>query len=375
MSSDLPSGKELNPDAKVFQPQGLSAVSPTGRSRVTSDGSTSGRNRKRTATLDGADQHTLVLKNLGSALSVEDLRAWLVEKGVPPNDDPNSAHLHTDSSGTFRGTAFVKYQSADAVQYALRALGPTAEMGGRKVKVELQRKGRDSRAGLEAELPQDLVNLVQEMITAFVASELNEVYLPSTFDTKMRKYAHSLAERSGLVHVTQASEKENGKKCVYLSKSRPEGRNKPRTESMGDGEAMTDYSMSPMSTFQPSPVLRAAHPGASPTYGRGPSASSPWAMPMDIPESVDAWYAQLGEARVVGPTGTRLNPNSPPFYPTQPPVGDITEMAALSLDGFDMPAAPDGTKGFRRQRTGGPDATPHAGQQSVLGALESLSGK
>ena len=28
-----------------------------------------------------------------------------------------------------------------------------------------------------------------------------EVYLPSTFDTKMRKYAHSLAERSGLVHV------------------------------------------------------------------------------------------------------------------------------------------------------------------------------
>merc|ERR1719265_840649 len=120
---------------------------------------------------------------------------------------------------------------------------------------------------------------------------------------------------------------------------------------MGECEAMTDYSMSPMSTFQPSPVLRS---GASPTFGR----SSPWAMPMDIPESVDAWYAQLGEARVVGPTGTRLNPNSPPFYPTQPPVGDITEMAALSLDGFDTPAAPDGTKGFRRQRTGGPDATP-----------------
>ena len=30
-----------------------------------------------------------------------------------------------------------------------------------------------------------------------------KVYLPSTFDTKMRKYAHSLAERQGLVHVTQ----------------------------------------------------------------------------------------------------------------------------------------------------------------------------
>ena len=40
--------------------------------------------------------------------------------------------------------------------------------------VELQRKGRDSRAGLEAELPQDLVNLVQEMINAFVASDLME---------------------------------------------------------------------------------------------------------------------------------------------------------------------------------------------------------
>lgn len=365
-------GKELNPDAKVFQPQGLlaetpKAVSPSGRGRTSTDGSATGRNRKRASTIDGSDQHTLVLKNLGSTLTVEDLRTFLADRGVPPSaEEPSSVYLHTDSSGTFRGTAFVKYGSIEAVQQALKALGPTAEMSGRKVKVELQRKGRDSRAGLEAELPQDLVNLVQEMINAFVASDLMEVYLPSTFDTKMRKYAHSLAERSGLVHVTQASEKENGKKCVYLSKQRPEGRNKMRADSM-EG---TEYSMSPMSSFHPSPVLR-AYPGpagspmASPTF----SASGRWEMPMDVGASVEAWYSQLGEPA----SHTKLNPNSPPFYPTAPPVGDIQEMASLSLEGLpdEQPAAPDGTKGFRRRRTDVADG----GQQSVLDACDQLAGQ
>ena len=39
------------------------------------------------------------------------------------------------SPTSIAGTAFVKYQTVEAVHHALKALGPTAEMSGRKVKV------------------------------------------------------------------------------------------------------------------------------------------------------------------------------------------------------------------------------------------------
>jgi RNA recognition motif-containing protein len=356
----------LNPDAKVFEPQGIAVKSgsgspKTGRGRTNTDGSQSSRSRKRTGTNDGSE-HTLVLKNLGGALTVGELREFLAQRGVPAPTDEGALYLHVDAAGAFRGTAFVRYPSGDEVQAALKALGSACEMNGRRIKVELQRKGRDSRAGLEAELSKDAVQLVQETVNAFVSADLMEVYLPSTFDTKMRKYAHSLAERQGLVHVTQASEGDSGKKCVYLSKLRPEGTtSKPSLPNKPpDSEVSSVYSASPLSTFQPSPVLR-GYP--SPTAA---DMSKQWSMPGGMPaEAVAAWYAHQ----------TPLNPNSPPFYPT-PQVGEMPEMAFLSLDApIKNPSMPDGTRGFRRQRTAGGGGDTPAGkpnEQSVMNALTSM---
>jgi hypothetical protein len=320
----------------------------------------------------------LVLKNLGGSLTVAELREFLDQRGVPAPADESALYLHVDAAGAFRGTAFVRYPTAEDVQAALKALGSACEMNGRRIKVELQRKGRDSRAGLEAELSKEAVQLVQEMVNAFVSADLMEVYLPSSFDTKMRKYAHSLAERQGLVHVTQAAESDSGKKCVYLSKLRPEGTPKPSPANKPlDSAASSTYSASPISTFQPSPVLR-GYP--SPTLGEMPSPygtrskSMEWSMPA---EAVAAWYAQLQSGEAMR---TPLNPNSPPFYPT-PQVGvpELGEMAFLSLDApMKNPAMPDGTRGFRRQRTAGGGETPSgkdtpaAGKQSVMGALSSM---
>jgi RNA recognition motif-containing protein len=374
---DTPSSA-LNPDAKVFEPQGIAvksgAGSPkAGRGRTNTDGSQSSRSRKRTGTNDGSE-HTLFLKNLGGSLTVNELREFLEQRNVPAPADDGALNLHVDAAGAFRGTAFVRYPSGDDVQAALKALGVACEMNGRRIKVELQRKGRDSRAGLEQELSKEAVQLVQEMVTAFVSADLMEVHLPASFDTKMRKYAHSLAERQGLVHVTQASDGDSGKKCVYLSKMRPDGVSAPKPSPINkpaDSAASSTYSASPISTFQPSPVLRGyPAPGeAMSPYGT-PSKSMGWSM---SPDAVSAWYAQLGGTE--GGMNTPLNPNSPPFYPT-PHAGDIAQdMAFLSLDApmKNVPSMPDGTRGFRRQRTaGGGGDTPAGGSQSVMGALSSM---
>jgi hypothetical protein len=47
---------------------------------------------------------------------------------------------------------------------------------------------------------------VRELIEAFISSPKLEVYLPADLDSNLRKYAHSLAEKSGLVHTTKTNE-------------------------------------------------------------------------------------------------------------------------------------------------------------------------
>lgn len=384
-----PASPGLNPAAKAFKPGvqiqlgsgAMSPKSPSSRARSgTGDSAALAPRRKRSSTGDSAEMDTIVLKNLSSQLTPLDVHEFLVEKSLPPVGGEQGVFFHTDSTGTFRGTAFVKYSNFPAVQEAVSKLGGATELAGRKVKVEIQRKGRDSRLGLEAELSAEQVEVVQKLIRDFVASEVVETTLPPTFDTKMRKYAHSLAERQGLAHVTQASDKE-GKKNVYLSKCRPEGR-KTRAGST------SSYSCSPLSSYQASPLLRFAATGSA----------SPMAWAMDD-MSLGPAVGVLGPAGILGesagsaPGSKKLDPNSPPFYPSSSPANNVpamTEDFTLTVEetppgqtGAGYPqaaktaAAPDGTKGFRRPRSKSgisSDASPsHALSQSVLAACETMS--
>jgi hypothetical protein len=153
---------------------------------------------------------------LGLNLTQDFLWQYLTEQGVKPSD----VEFHHDASGTFRGTAFVRYTSPGQAKHALDHLSCNPEVGGRKTRIELQKsKGIFGRRSVESELPQEDLELVREEIEAFLKdSARDEVQLPSKFSVYQRKYAHSLAERHSLVHVTQESEE--GEKCVFLSKSR-----------------------------------------------------------------------------------------------------------------------------------------------------------
>lgn len=175
------------------------------------------KGRRRSLT-DAADLDTLVLKNLSTSVTPVEVWGLLLERGVCPID--NGIHFHRDAAGNFRGTAFVKYANPREVGEAVQKLGGTMEIGGRKVRVEIQRKGRDSRVGVESELAPGSVSLVQSLVLAFLHSDHVEVHLPGHLDPKMRKYAHSLAERHGLAHITHPGA--GSEKCVYLSKVRPE---------------------------------------------------------------------------------------------------------------------------------------------------------
>lgn len=176
------------------------------------------QNRRRTTSNSAAvgQVATLVVKNLGLNLTQDFLWQYLTEQGVKPSD----VEFHHDASGTFRGTAFVRYSSPGQAKHALDHLSCNPEVGGRKTRIELQKsKGIFGRRSVESELPQEDLELVREEIEAFLKdSTRDEVQLPSKFSVYQRKYAHSLAERHSLVHVTQESEE--GEKCVFLSKSR-----------------------------------------------------------------------------------------------------------------------------------------------------------
>lgn len=159
---------------------------------------------------------TLVVKNLALDLEKDNIVRFLEEQGVAPVD----AELHLDANGAFRGTAFVRYGSPGKARAALQKLGTCPELGGRKARVEVQKsKTLIGRRCLEAELPQEELGIVREEIDAFLKDDsCFEIGLPTTFTVHQRKYAHSLAERHSLMHVTRQGD--NGEKYVHLSKAR-----------------------------------------------------------------------------------------------------------------------------------------------------------
>lgn len=159
---------------------------------------------------------TLVVKNLALDLEKDTVLQYLQERGVAPL----AVELHRDAIGAFRGTAFVRYQAPDEAMAALEKLGSSAEFGGRKARIEIQKsKTLIGRRSLEAEVPDEELGRVRWEIEQFLQDgSAEEMRLPANFNVQQRKYAHSIAERHSLKHVT--SQGENGEKHVLLSKAR-----------------------------------------------------------------------------------------------------------------------------------------------------------
>eukprot|EP00929_Paragymnodinium_shiwhaense_P112522 TRINITY_DN80781_c0_g1_i1.p1 TRINITY_DN80781_c0_g1~~TRINITY_DN80781_c0_g1_i1.p1 ORF type:complete len:525 (+),score=104.72 TRINITY_DN80781_c0_g1_i1:112-1575(+) len=193
------------------------AASSTTATRKGSSCSGGGGSRRGTSSLEAPGQvATLVVKNLALDLQKDTIVQFLTERGVPPKD----VELHLDACGTFRGTAFVRYDSANEAKGALDKLGNCVELGGRRARIEIQKsKSLIGRRSLEAELPADELNVVRAEIEGFLRdTNMTEMRLPPHFNVQQRKYAHSLAERYSLSHLT--SQGDSGEKFVLLSKAR-----------------------------------------------------------------------------------------------------------------------------------------------------------
>jgi hypothetical protein len=295
---------------------------------------------------------TLVIKNLTLQLTTEELLGFLDSKGAVV---PQEVEFHLDSQGQFRGTAFVRYNTHEDAKTSLEALGSSPELAGRKARVEFQKaKGRDGRSSLEAELPTDEIGVVQETIEKFLGDPTQvEQKLPATFNVQQRKYAHSLAERHNLVHITKQGEAE-GEKYVYLSKQRADkaGSTSVRASRARTVSFSSEVSGSPL--FCPSELSQS--PGLSP--GLSPH-SSPWYSPVAAPLGSPMLSHTLGDLGIFPNNGDlkggpALFTLSDSATSASSPLDD-PQKVELSPQAISMltPTGPnaDGSVGFTRPRS------------------------
>lgn len=176
----------------------------------------SARSRLRTcAEVVPAQVDTLVIKRLAACLQEGELLRLLEERG-PTLAAAVAAELLRSPDGSFSGTAFVRYSTPEAAQAALESLGPRPKLGGRRVQVEPQK----SKGGRELEmvLTEEELAAVRDEIERFALEEVaQELALPSSFTSHQRKYAHSLAEQSGLAHTSLQDA--SGETYVHLSRA------------------------------------------------------------------------------------------------------------------------------------------------------------
>ncbi len=152
---------------------------------------------------------TLVLRRLPVDCGTPEVASFLEAHGASPMD----IEFHVDDSHNFRGTVFACFASPALARDAMEKLGPFPEYAGQKLRVELQRSNQKS----EALMPAEHRGIVQILIECFLASvDHVECWLPASLSPQQRKYAHSLAEKHGLTHVTHSGQ--DDEKYVYLSK-------------------------------------------------------------------------------------------------------------------------------------------------------------
>jgi len=188
-------------------------------SSVALPGEEAPRARHRTcADVEPAEVDTLVIKRLGLGIGEQDLLRLIAERVAAPSS-ALSADLLRSADGSSTGTAFVRFTSPEAAQAALECLGPRPRLGGRRAHVEPQKSkallgGRE----LETVLPKEDLDAVRHEVQTFVNDDaVKEINLPFTFSAQQRKYAHSMAEHHGLVHLSRQTP--GGETYVRLQKA------------------------------------------------------------------------------------------------------------------------------------------------------------
>lgn len=231
---------------------------------------------------------TLVIKNLALDLNGDDVRRFLEWQGIPAAD----VELHLDSSSAFRGTAFARFETPIKARDALTKLGPHPEMGGRKLRVEIQKSNTlYGRKRWQAELPEDELVAVQFELERFLLdTNSNEIGLSPAFTVHQRKYAHSLAERFGLIHATRQNE--GGETFVFLCKWRtdqPDPRKKV-TPALAPGTKSSASSPLLRSEGEELPLksVRVGNTSDAST-SHSPSSGAGEAPPLHLGESGCAW--------------------------------------------------------------------------------------
>lgn len=177
------------------------------------------RTRHRTCA-DVAPAHvdTLVIKRLAAGLREAELLRLLGCRG-PACSGTLSAKLLQGPTGSFSGTAFVRFATPEAAQAALKELGTRPRLGGRRVHVEPQKtKALLGGRELETILSDEELYVVRQELDNFLYDAMTkEAALPSTLSAPQRKYLHSLAEQHGLGHASRQGP--DGETYVHLTKA------------------------------------------------------------------------------------------------------------------------------------------------------------
>ena len=170
------------------------------------------------------DDCVVIFKNLPLESHTSDIEAALKSLKVKST----SIDRKVDSTGHFRGTAFVRFSSRHAAVECVDKVDETElTIHGKKLKAELLKKAGRTRSYSAKEVldPDGRVDAkasrVRDVVTSFVFSNDTEIHLPTDLDSDQRKLAHALAEKFGLVHTTQ--EIQGDMRTVYLSKLRTNG--------------------------------------------------------------------------------------------------------------------------------------------------------
>jgi len=174
------------------------------------------------------DDCVVVFKNLALESTTHDIESALKSLKITST----SIDRKVDSSGHFRGIAFVRFSSADKAAQCVEKLDAKETIiHGKKLKAELLRKPNRGRAYSAKEVLEPGVHVdakaarVRDIITNFVYSDRTETHLPADLDADQRKLAHSLAEKFGLVHSTRHyDDRDAGSRSVFLSKARTNGK-------------------------------------------------------------------------------------------------------------------------------------------------------
>lgn len=314
----------------------------------------SARSRLRTcADVVPAQVDTLVIKRLAACVQEGELLRLLEERGPTPAAAV-AAELLRSPDGSFSGTAFVRYSTPEAAQAALESLGPRPKLGGRRVQVEPQK----SKGGRELEmvLTEEELAAVRDEIERFALDEVvQELALPSSFTSHQRKYAHSLAEQSGLAHTSLQDA--SGETYVHLSRaavppadrrclhSRPKLHSAPSRWSHLAGSFAAESLPPGLEGSAPRPPLRPAARSAPPeAFAAAKASASAVAAPVlrpiaPLPLPAAAAAAGGSVSQLSTTSAARLMPGVPRSVPPGLPVPcPAAAAAARGADELDAAA-------------------------------------